>query len=62
MLDNSPFLKKILFIFWLYWVFLACGLSLVAVSGGYSSVWCAGFLLQSTGSSFVGSVVVACRL
>ena len=49
------------------------GLSLVAVSGGYSSLWCVGFslrwllLLQSTGSRRVGfsscgawaSVVVA---
>ena len=42
---------------WLQWVFVAaCGLSLVAVSGGSSSLWCAGFslwwllLLQSKGS------------
>ena len=42
---------------WLRWVFLAArGLSLAAASGGYSSLWCAGFslrwllLLQSTGS------------
>ena len=48
----------ILFIyFWLWWVFItAHGLSLVAASGGYSSLLCAGFLLQwllflwSTGS------------
>ena len=48
----------ILFIyFWLHWVFVAArGLSLVAASGGYSSLWFAGFslrwllLLQSTGS------------
>ena len=65
------FLKKysILFIylyFWLRWVFVAaCGLSLVAVSGGYSLLWCTGFslwwlpLLQSTGSRRAGSVVVA---
>ena len=47
-----------LFIYlWLHWVFIAArGLSLVAVSGGYSSLWCPGFslqwllLLQSTGS------------
>ena len=34
----------ILFIsFWLCWVFVASrGLSLVAASGGYSSLWCAG--------------------
>ena len=41
------------------------GLSLVAVSGGYSSLQCAGFslwwlfLLQSRGSRRTGSVVVA---
>ena len=33
--------------FWLCWVFVAVrGLSLVAVSGGYYSLWCAGFSLQ----------------
>ena len=69
------FLKFILFIyFWLHWVFVAArGLSLVAVSGGYSLLQCTGFslqwllLLQSTGSRRVGfsrcdawaSVVVA---
>ena len=49
------------FSFWLCWVFVAaCGLSLVAVSGGYSSLWCTGFslqwllLLQSTGSRRMG--------
>ena len=32
--------------FWLRWVFVpACGLSLVAESGCYSSLWCAGFSL-----------------
>ena len=43
--------------FWLCWVFVAVhGLSLVATSGGYSSLRCAGFslwwllLMQSTGS------------
>ena len=43
--------------FWLCWVFLAArGLSLVATSGGYSLMWCAGvslrwlLLLWSTGS------------
>ena len=56
------------------WVFVAaCGLSLVAASGGYSSLQCAGFslwwllLLQSSGSRHAGfsscgeqpSVVVA---
>ena len=47
--------------FWLCWVFIAVrGLSLVAVSRGYSSLWCAGFslrwllLLQSTGSRRMG--------
>ena len=52
----------ILFIyFWLHWVFVAVrGLSLVAVSGGYSSLRCAGFslqwllLLQSTGCRRAG--------
>ena len=33
--------------FWLHWVFVAAhGLSLVAVSGGYSSLRCIGFSLQ----------------
>ena len=33
--------------FWLCWVFVAAwGLSLVTVSGGYSSLWCAGFSLR----------------
>ena len=47
--------------FWLHWVFVAArGLSSVAVSGGYSSLRCAGFsswwllLLWSTGSRHVG--------
>ena len=47
--------------FWLHWVFIAVrGLSLVVVSGGYSSLWCMGFslrwllLLQSTGSRCTG--------
>ena len=60
--------------FWLRWVFLAaCGLSLVAVSRGYSLLpcvasHCSGFslqwllLLRSTGSRHAGSVVVAHRL
>ena len=65
------FLKNlfIYFYFWLCQVFLAgCGLSLVAASGGYFSLWCAGFSLQwllllwSTGSRCTCSVVVACRL
>ena len=71
------FLKLNLFLciyFWLRWVFVAArGLSLVAASGGYSSLLCAGFslwwllLLRSTGSRHTGfsscgtraSVVVA---
>ena len=59
---NRLFFQINLFIYlliylWLYWVFVvACGLSLVVASGGYSSLWCAGFslwwllLLQSMGS------------
>ena len=49
------------FIFWLRWVFIAVhGLSLVAVSGGYSLLQCASFslqwllLLHSTGSRCTG--------
>ena len=52
--------------FWLCWVFVSVGgLSLVAASGGHSSLRCAGLslswplLLQSTGSRSAGSVVVA---
>ena len=52
--------------FWLLWVFVAaCRLSLVAASGDYSLLRCAGFSLRwllplwSTGSRHVGSVVVA---
>ena len=69
------FLKINLFIyFWLSWIFVAaCGLSLVAASGGYCSLWCAGFslrwlvLLQSTSSrlagfSSCGSQALECRL
>ena len=52
------FLINFIFIyFWLCWVFVAaCGLSLVAASGGYSSMRCTGFslrwllLLRNTGS------------
>ena len=47
--------------FWLRWVLVAtCGLPLVVASGGYSSLWCAGFssqwllLLRSTGSRCAG--------
>ena len=56
----------IILFFWLRWVFIAArGLSLVASSGGYSSLRCTGFslrwllLLRSTGSRRAGSVVVA---
>ena len=44
------FLNKFIYLFAyfrLHWVFVAtCGLSLVAASGGYSLLWCAGFSLQ----------------
>ena len=45
-----------LFIYlWLHWVFVAArGLSLVVASRGYSSLWCAGFSLWSTGSRCTG--------
>ena len=45
---SSFFFFLILFIyFWLRWVFITVhGLSLVAASRGYSSLWCAGFSLQ----------------
>ena len=53
----SFFLRFNFIYFWLRWVFVAArGLSLVAVSGGYSSLRCTGFslrwllLLRSTGS------------
>ena len=52
---------KYLFIFWLFWVFVAtCGLSLAAVRWGYTSLRCISFslwwllLLRSTGSRFTG--------
>ena len=52
--------------FWLCWVFVSVrGLSLVAVSGGHSSLRCAGLsllrplLVRSTGSRRAGSVIVA---
>ena len=57
------FLNKFIYLiyFWLRWVFVAArGLSLVAASGGYSSLRCVGFslqwllLLQSTGSRHEG--------
>ena len=58
------FFNKFIYLFiyfWLCWVFVAVrGLSLVAVSGSYSSLQCMGFslqwllLLQSTGSRHTG--------
>ena len=60
--------------FWLSWIFVASrGLSLVAASGGYSSLWCAGFSLQwplllwsmgsrHAGFSSRGSWALECRL
>ena len=60
------FLLYLFIYFWLCWVFVSVqGLSLVAASGGRSSLRCAGFslsrslLLRSTGSRHAGSVVVA---
>ena len=55
------FIYLFIYYFRLHWVFVAAhGPSLVAVSGGYSSLWCAGFslrwllLLWSTGSRRAG--------
>ena len=67
LLKHFKFLFIYLFIyFWLRWVFVSVrGLSLVAASGGHSSLRCAGIspsrplLLRSTGSRRAGSVVVA---
>ena len=63
-LQDFFFLNKFIlffYYFWLGWVFVAAhGLSLVAVSVGCSSLWCAGFslpwflLLRSMGSRYVG--------
>ena len=66
----NKFIYFILFIyFWLCWVFVAAReLPLVAASGGYSLLQCAGFLLQwllllrSTGSKRVGFSSCGCRL
>ena len=46
-IDESSYDFYFLFYFlWLHWVFIAArGLSLVATSGGYSSLWCVGFSL-----------------
>ena len=67
--DISFFFKKIIYIFYLFWlcgVFVAaCGLSLVVVNRGYSLLRCVGcslrwlLLLQNTCSRHVGSVIVA---
>ena len=46
---SNPVLSFLIYIiyFWLCWVFVAAhGLSLVVVSGGYSSLRCAGFSLR----------------
>ena len=55
------FFKNKCIYFWLHWIFVAAhGLSLVEASRGYSSLWCAGFLLwwllllQSMGSRRTG--------
>ena len=60
------FLIYLFIYFWLCWVFVSVrGLSLVAESGGHSSLRCVGLslsrplLLWSTGSRRAGSVVVA---
>ena len=57
--DSLPY--RFFFFFWLRWVFVAArGLSLVAASGGYSSLRCVGFslwwllLLLSMGSRCTG--------
>ena len=61
LLHFFSFFLSFFFFFWLCWVFVAAHrLSLVVVSGGYSSLWCADFslqwllLLQSTGSRHAG--------
>ena len=43
---SKLFFLRVVFFVWLWWICAACGLSLVAESGGYSSLWCAGFSLQ----------------
>ena len=63
-IPHHHFFNKYIYLFiylWLSWVFVAeHRLSLVAVSGGYSSLWYAGFslrwllLLRSTGSRCTG--------
>ena len=63
---KKSFFKKLFVYLWLCWVFVSVrGLSLVAASGGHSSLRCAGLslswplLLQSTGSRRAGSAIVA---
>ena len=68
------FFFSCIFYFWLHWVFVAArGLSLVAVSRGYSSLPCMDFLLRwllllqrmgsrSAGFSSCGSRTLVCRL
>ena len=63
---NFNFFLNLFIYFWLCWVFVSVrGLSLVAASGGHSSLLCVGLslswplLLRSTGSRHAGSVVVA---
>ena len=57
----SIFFFLVSFYFWLHWALIAArGLSLIAVSGGYSSLRCTGFslrwlfFLRSTGSRRTG--------
>ena len=74
---KNKFIYFLFIYFWLHWIFVAArGLSIVAVSGGYSSLRCVGFplrwlfLVRSMGSRHVGfsswrhtgSVIVAYRL
>ena len=62
--DFLSFFKNLFIYFWLRWVFVAVhGLSLVAASGGYSSLQYVGFslwwllLLRSTGFTSGGTWV-----
>ena len=62
------FFLNLFIYFWLHWVFIAARrLSLVAESGSYSLLWCAGFSLQwllllwSTGSRCVGFSICGTR-
>ena len=68
-LETFVSLHLCLFFVWLCWVLVAvCKLSLVAASGGYSSLQCTGFslrwllLLQSAGFSSCGSRALERRL